>query len=206
LLYKSGIALAALFWLGVPASADLLVTLDQTGIGPYGTGLITAPGGGYQPGLCQNSDGSGSCVIFSGTIATENDPTDDYFLDALYITMNPSNPDGGLDVFDNTYNSSSLGNAFFLDATSNSGLLGPDNPGPTQDSYSGGIFEVDVAPDTPYGDYFGTAELQYTDQVDCLSLCTVSTNFEVVVAPEPGEFMLAVSGLAAIGLLRRRLA
>jgi hypothetical protein len=197
-------ALASLFLLSIPASADLLFTLDQTGIGPYLTGLNSPLGGIYQPGLCQNSDGSGSCVIFSGTISTDGDESQDYTLYGLYVTMDPSNPDNGSYVFDNTYQSSFFGNDFFLNNVP--GILGPDNPATDPYSYSGGIFEVDVEPGASFGGYFGTAMLQYTDETDCQSLCTVSTNFEVIVNPEPGDCVLAAMGLAALALWRLKFA
>jgi hypothetical protein len=194
---------AALLLPGVPASADLLFSLDQTGLGTYQTGLYSPPGGISQPGLCQNSDGSGSCVIFSGLISTGNDESQDYSLNALYITMSPTNPDNGNYVFDNTYLNQYYGNDFFLNNVP--GTLGPDIPGPTPFSYSGGVFEVDVEPGALQGDYFGMASLQYTDETDCLSVCTVSTDFEVVVTPEPGVFVLAATGLAALCFWRRKL-
>ena len=200
-------ALTALLLLSVPASADLILTLNPTGIGPYDTGLESPPGGYYQPALCQNSDGSGSCVLFTGTITTGGDETQDYFLDALYVTMNPSNPDDGAYVFDNTYQSDWYGNAFFLNAISATGLLGPDSPAADPYTYTGGIFEVDVEPGAPLGDYFGTAALEYTDQTGCQdpeNPCTVSADFEVVVAPEPAVFILVATGLAALAILRRR--
>jgi hypothetical protein len=192
-------ALAPLL-LTIPLSAGDLTFNLTAGESP----LDSPPGGFYQPGLCQNSDGSGSCVIFTGTITTGGDESQDYFLDALYLTMDISNPDGGgVDVLDNTYGSGSSGNYFFLTATP--GYLGPDAG---QYSYSGDIFEVDVEPAAPAGDYFGIATLDYTDESDCqdpANPCTVSTNFEVVV-PEPGAFLLALTGLITLAILRRMLA
>lgn len=71
--------------------------------------------------------------------------------------MNRSNPDGGADVEDNTYQNAAQGNAYFLNNVPS--LLGPDNPSAPDDSYSGGLFELDIAPNTPGGNYFGTATL-----------------------------------------------
>ena len=194
--------MGALVLLSIPAYSDqLAMTLDQT--------IVIAPAGGvYQPGLCTNSNGSGSCVIFTGTITT--DGFQDYFLDALFITMNASNPDGGMDVFDNTVTpqTAATGNQFFLNATMDSGTLGIDGPISDPDTYTGGLFEVDVAPNTPTGLYRGIATLEYTDLNDCTdpsNPCTVSVPFGVNV-PEPGAFPFAVVGLVAMAAVRRRFA
>jgi PEP-CTERM motif len=197
-LRKLSGALAFLLLTTIPAFAgDLTLTLDPPAI------QHSLPGGIYQPALCTNSDGSGSCVVFSGTITTGGDESQDYSLNALYITMSPSNPDGGdTYVFDNTYLSDFFGNAFFLSANGPPGLLGPDAG---EYSYAGGVFEVDVEPGAPIGDYFGTATLDYTDETDCpISSCTVSAGFEVLVTPEPGAWILAAIGLAALGVRWRK--
>jgi hypothetical protein len=190
-----------LLLLSIPASADLIVTLDHGGV------MESPPGGFYQPGLCTNSDGSGDCVIFTGSISTGGDESQNYYLESLVISMSASNPDGGADVNDNTPQSATSGNAFFLNATSLDGVLGPLNTGSSPYSYSGGLFEVDVAPGTPSGGYFGTATLAYTNDTSCTdpsSPCfTAPVNFEVVV-PEPSVFGLTAAGLAVIAARRRR--
>jgi hypothetical protein len=56
-------------------------------------------------------------VIFTGTISSPADAINDYILDAPYVSMNPSNPDSGADIFDSAYNNQFYGNAYFLAAT-----------------------------------------------------------------------------------------
>jgi hypothetical protein len=167
------------------ASAGLVTfNLDQSA-------MSSPPGGIYQPAACQNLDGSGACVIFTGEIVFTNDQL--YTLTGLQLSMSPSNPDGGgVDVLDNNNE-----NYFFDNVPGSLGLGSPAG-----DGYSGGIFEVDVEPAAPEGNYFGMATLQYQDGSGNPFSSTV--NFEVMV-PEPGMFPLAASGLAAIcGLLLRR--
>lgn len=187
--------LAPLALLASPAFADALIfNLDQS--------VLTTPPGGifYPTGPCQNQNGDVyNCAIFTGTISSAADPANDYFLNALYVTMSPSNPDGGADVFDNTYDNQFYGNAYFLAATYLAGasLLGPDNPSGS-DVYSGGIFEVDLQNNPPPGNYFGTATLAYTNETDCTdpsNPCTVSQNFDLDVIPEPSMFALAAAGV-----------
>jgi hypothetical protein len=194
-------ALVLLPLMSIPASADSLIfTLDQST-------LYSPPGGISLPELCTNADGSGNCVIFTGTIST-NDPSQDYFPDALYLTMDSSNPDGGgVNVLDNTpLNNVPLGdpngNAFFLSASGPPGILGPDNPG--GNTYSGGIFEVDVLAAAAAGAYSGTATIDFTDEANCQEACTAFVPFTVVVTPEPDTLALGITGLAAFAIMRRR--
>ena len=190
----------------VAASADSLTfSLDDNGV------AYSPPGGYFSPD-CTNADGSFTCVVFTGTITTGGDESQDYSLNQLNISMNTSNPDAGLVVADNTptniYYIPSLGNNYFLNATAEAGagVLGPDDTGLTPYSYSGGVFEIDVPAFASPGQYFGTATLDYSDAngPDCTVGCSVSANFEVVVAPEPGPFALVAGGVALIGLLRCR--
>jgi MYXO-CTERM domain-containing protein len=189
--------LGALFLLSIAAHADpLSIALDQS--------VLNSPQGGYYNPGCTNSDGSLACVVFTGTITT--DGLQNYYLQALYITMNSSNPDAGADVFDNTYGSASGGNNYFLSNTPYD--LGPGNYSSDPDTYTGGLFEVDVNPNAPLGDYMGTATVDYTDDLDCTDSanpCTSAVNFQVVVtAPEPAAYVLALTGLAAVAVIRRR--
>jgi MYXO-CTERM domain-containing protein len=182
---KKLLVLAAPLLMALPASAGLLsFTLDQSL-------LDTPPGGIYQPAACQNIDGSGACVIFTGQIVF--DDSDFYTLTGMQLDFDASNPDGGgVDVLDNNF-----GNYFFLNVPGTMGKA------PASDTYSGGVFEVDVEPTAPSGDYFGTAMLQYQDSLGG-SFQSNPVSFEVTVTPEPGMFALAGAGLAMFARLRRR--
>ena len=197
-------SLFLLLLLSAAASANSLTfSLDNNGV-------ESSPPGGYFSPDCTNADGSFTCLVFTGTITTGGDQSQNYYLNQLSITMDSSNPDAGLVVGDNTptniYYMPSQGNNYFLNATAESETLGTLNTGLTPYSYSGGIFEIDVPPFASPGQYFGTATLDYTEDDDtaCAAGCTLSAPFEVVVTPEPAPFALAAGGLAWIGLLRRR--
>ncbi len=176
---------ASFLALALPASADglLMFSLNQNVI-------LTPPGGIYQPSQCQNLDGSGACVIFSGTIAF--DTLDYYSLTGMPIQMNPSNPDGGADVFDNNNQN------YFFD-----NVPGTMGAAPAPSTYTGGIFEIDVAPQTPAGDYFGTATLDYQNSAGA-SFASAPLNFEVVVTPEPAMFVLTALGCGLMAMRRNR--
>jgi hypothetical protein len=131
------ILLSSSLLLAIPASADLITfNLDQGAIS-------TLPGGTFDA-TCQNL-ATLDCVIFSGSISFTTDQ--DYFVNDIQIAMSLANPDGGADVSGND-------NYFFVNVP---GTFGPD--GVTSGSFSGGLFEIDVAPDTPIGVYNGTATL-----------------------------------------------
>jgi hypothetical protein len=163
--------------------------------------LSTLPGGVYQPADCYNLDGSGSCLLFTGTISlSPDDDSDYYYLTGMQLTMDPGNPDGGADVFDNN-----LESGFFANVP---GTLG----GGTGDSYTGTVFEVDVEPGAPAGAYFGTAELiggtdpSDTDPTNPSDiLATADFEVDVLATPEPGMGMLMFAGLGAMAAAGRRL-
>jgi hypothetical protein len=180
------ILLSSSLLLAIPASADLLsFTLAQSAI-------PTLPGGISDP-TCQNL-ATLDCVIFSGTVSFTTDQ--DYFLDDIQIVMNPANPDGGVDVTGN--------DNYFLDNVP--GTFGPDGIG--SGSFSGGLFEIDVDPSTPYGIYNGTATLMAFDSGgNPIIGPNIVQDFQVDVIPEPGMGMLMFAGLAslaAVGRLYRR--
>jgi hypothetical protein len=178
------ILLSSSLLLAMPASADLITfTLDQSTIS-------TLPGGTFDP-TCQNL-ATLQCVIFSGNISFTTDQ--DYFVYDIQIALNPANPDGGADV---------TGNDNYFQANV-PGAFGPD--GITSGSYSGGLFEVDVAPDTPVGIYNGTATLVATDSLgDPITGPDIVQSFQVdVVTPEPGMGMLMFAGLASLAAMGRR--
>jgi hypothetical protein len=169
--------------LAIPASAGLITfTLDQSTIS-------TLPGGTFDP-TCQNP-ATLQCVIFSGAISFTTDQ--DYFVDDIQIAMNPANPDGGADVTGND-------NYFLANVP---GTFGPD--GITSGSYSGGLFEVDVAPGTPVGIYNGTATLVATDSLgNPITGPDIVQSFQVDVIPEPGMGMLMFAGIASLAAMGRR--
>jgi hypothetical protein len=176
--------LAALILFALPGWASLITFQLSPNL------ETSPPGGVYQPAVCQNQDGSGACVIFSGTIAFTDDQ--DYFLTGMTLNMDPGNIDGGLKVFGNDFQ-----NYFFLNVP---GLLGPDGPSA---SYTDGIFEVDVAASALPGVYLGTATLDYSDSLGS-PFTSAPQAFEVIVTPEPGVWRLMAGGLAAIFCARRR--
>jgi hypothetical protein len=175
------ILLSSSLLLAIPASADLLsFTLDQSAI-------PTLPGGISDP-TCQNL-ATLDCVIFSGTISFTTDQ--DYFLDDIQIVMNPANPDGGVDVVGN--------DNYFLNNVP--GTFGPDGVA----SFSGGLFEIDVDPSTPYGIYNGTATLVAFDSgSNPITGPNIVQDFQVDVIPEPGMGMLMFAGLASLAAMGSR--
>jgi hypothetical protein len=182
-MFRKLLIFTAPLLLSIPASAGLITFSLAQSV------KSSPPGGVYQPAACQNLDGSGACVIFSGTIVF--DQSDLYSLTGLQVTMDPSNPDAGADVFDNNNEN------YFFD-----NVPGTMGEAPASNTYAGGIFEVDVDPATPNGDYFGTATLQYQDSSGN-PFSSSPVNFEIVV-PEPGMFTLGSAGLLALAVLRKR--
>jgi hypothetical protein len=165
--------------------------------------MLTYQGGIYQPSDCDTGfNGSLACVLFGGTISLTNDTSGlDYFLTGLTIAIN-SMPAGATvnDVGD--FNNEN----YFFGVTR--GLLGPDDTGfydpiAMSDTYTGGIFEVDVSPTAPFGDYSGVATLLYSDSNGVACTACPTANFDVDVVPEPGVWALTAAGLAALALRRR---
>jgi len=177
------ILLSSSLLLAIPACADLITfNLDQGAIS-------TLPGGTFDP-TCQNL-ATLDCVIFSGSISFTTDQ--DYFVNDIEIAMSLANPDGGADVSGND-------NYFFVNVP---GTFGPD--GVTSGSFSGGLFEIDVAPDTPIGVYNGTASLVATDSLgDPITGPEIVQTFQVDVIPEPGMVTLMFAGLASLAAMGRR--
>jgi len=181
-------ALTILFAMAIPAPASLLTFNVSPAV------EVTAPGGTYQPdGGCTQSGDPYYCVIFDGTIAF--DTNDFYTLTGIDLVMSASNPDGGLLVLDNTPNPGS--NTYFLENVP--GTMG-ESPAPA--SYTGPLFEVDVAPNAPAGEYFGTATLDYTDSGGNPHTSS-PVSFEVNI-PEPGMWGLVGAALAALVWFGRR--
>jgi hypothetical protein len=177
------ILLSSSLLLAIPASAGLLsFTLDQSTIS-------TPPGGIFDP-ACQNFS-TLDCVIFSGTLSFTTDQ--DYFVNDIQIVMNPANPDGGADVTGN--------DNYFQNTVPET--IGPD--GFTGGIYTGGLFEIDVDPNTPTGFYNGTATLVATDSIgDPITGPDTVLNFQVDVIPEPGMGVLMFAGLASLAAMGLR--
>jgi len=176
------VLLSASLLLAIPASAGLITfSLDQSTIQTY-------PGGIFDP-TCQNL-ATLECVIFSGAISFTTDQ--DYFVSDIQIAMSPANPDSGSDVTgnDNYF-------LFFVPGT-----FGPDF---ASSAYLGGLFEIDVAPNTPLGIYSGTATLMATDSSgDPITGPEIVQSFQVDVIPEPGMGTLMFAGLASLAAMGRR--
>jgi hypothetical protein len=171
----------------IPSSASLIsFTLNNSPI-------QTPPGGNYDPANCQDT-ATLACVIFDGTITFT--PDQDYYLLDIAIVLNPLNPDGGADVVgDDNYVISAVGPP---------ATYGPDGVNGSS-TYTGGLFEVDVAPNTPVGVYTGTATLEATDNAGD-TINSTPQNFQINVAntPEPGMGVLMLVGLASLAAMGRR--
>jgi hypothetical protein len=117
--------------------------------------------------------------------------------------MSSSNPDGGsVVVGDDTY--------FDINVE---GILGGDgvpadtiNPCGSDDScYLGGLFEIVVPLNAPYGIYNGTATLDATDaNNNPITGPDTVLNFQVDVIPEPGMGVLMFAGLASLAAMGLR--
>jgi hypothetical protein len=70
--------------------------------------------------------------------------------------------------------------------------------------YTGPIFGIQIAPNTPIGVYTGTVSILGGYDDSSASGLLARASWTVVVAPEPADFGLAFTGLAAVLLLKRR--
>ncbi len=134
-------------------------------------------------------------VVFDGTLTDTDMSGNLLFLNDIDVTFTPP-ADSYLSADPNFFFNNVPG---VLDGTGN-------NADP---SYTGPIFEVDIAPDTPPGAYGSplTTDLTITilgggDPSALNSLATQS--FEVDVTPEPGVAGLTIAGLLGLGILNRR--
>jgi hypothetical protein len=186
-MHRKFILLSASLLLAIPASASLIAfTVDNSPI-------QTVPGGYYDPVDCQDT-ATLSCVIFDGTITFT--PDQDYYALDIAIVLNPSNPDGGADVVGN--------DNYFFSAEGPPGIYGPDGVNGSS-TYTGGLFEVDVASNTPLGIYTGTAQLEATDNGgDTIASTPQNFQINVVASPEPGMGALMLVGFASLAAMGRR--
>ena len=91
---------------------------------------------------------------------------------------------------------------FYL-ANSQFGFLSDGGP---FDTFTGNIFGIVVQPDTPLGVYTGSVSIFGGYDDSAANNFLASQSFTVVVAPEPADFGLAITGLAAVLLAKRRVA
>lgn len=138
----------------------------------------TPPGGIPNPN-CVN--GTLSCLLFSGDIVP--DPSADTYVNDIQIDFTPIS--ASLTNDDN----------FFFENVP--GFFASTDP-----TYSGPIFEIDIALDALPGIYTGTATLLggINGPGDLNPLA--SDNFTVVVTPEPGAIWLTALGLVVLAARR----
>jgi len=132
----------------------------------------------------------GDSIIFSGTLLDDDLDTSFLFLNAIAVSFTPP---GGTFL-------SPDANFFFQNVI---GVL-QSPPDIFPDSYTGPIFKIDVAPNTPAGTYFGTIQIEggHNDPGETNVLATQT--FQVVMAPEPGLTGLTLAALACLALARSR--
>lgn len=77
---------------------------------------------------------------------------------------------------------------------------------PFDDAYTGPIFDILIAPNTPAGLYSGTVTILGSDDGYDFSALDplVSQDFQVDIAPEPGMPGLTLAGLATLAAIARR--
>ena len=159
----------------------LLLTLAS----PAFAGLIftlNPPTGVGQPG---------DAIVFSGTLLDDDLDTSFLFLNAIAVSFTP--PGGTfLSPDPNFFTQNVIGV-----------LQSPPDIFP--DSYSGPIFEIHVAPNTPAGTYFGTIDILGGHNSPDDSTVLATQRFQVVAgAPEPALGGLTLAALACLALARSR--
>jgi hypothetical protein len=182
---------AALAFASAPAFGAFIFTLDssvQIGVADPATQQDPC-----LPGFTP------SCVVFSGSLF--DDATDNSSLFTNDISFVFDGLAGNYLSPDPTGQSASTPNSFFFNTTPGF-FTGDGNP--TDDLYTGPIFEIFISPDTPLGNYTGTINIlggasPFTD-LNVLA----SETFTVVVSPEPGAMALLCAGLLALAGWRRR--
>ncbi len=132
----------------------------------------------------------GGEVVFSGTFGVDTGDPFTFFNDLSAVFTPPADTLLALDT-----------NVFFANTP---GVLCADDPS-CQQSYTGPIFGIQIAPGTPSGQYFGTitmlggADPSFTDPL------TTPVQFEVdVQSPTPEPTTLLLAGSAILGIFARR--
>jgi hypothetical protein len=141
-------------------------------------------------------------VFFSGTL-TDTDTTDTcdndnvncLYLNFISFTFDQSTATSHLSPdTDQFYLANVPG--FLSDDGASSGLY---------DTYTGNIFGINIAPDTPIGTYTGTVSIYGGYDDSQANNLLASQTWTVVASPEPADFGLAMAGLAALVLAKRRM-
>jgi len=133
----------------------------------------------------------GDSIIFSGTLLDDDLDTSFLFLNAIAVSFTP--PGGTFLSPDPDF--------FFQNVI---GLL-QSPPDVATDSYTGPIFKIDVAPNTPAGTYFGTIDILggrlSPDDTNVLATQTFQVSVGV---PEPALGGLMLAALLCMALVRSR--
>ncbi len=174
-----------------PAFADIVFTVTPS--------ELSTPPGGIPNVDCQSV--SGSCLIFTGTIVDTDDPlADPVFFNAIQVAFpnlaGPADPIATANLI--------LNPNFTLNP-----LLGPPGTFFGGDSYpinppgTGGIFEIDVNPNTPLGIYPGTVYFYGGADMSAMNLLG-QQGFQIDVTPEPATLPIAIAALGGLVWFRRR--
>jgi hypothetical protein len=167
----------------------VFLTLLLPAIPAFATGLQLTLNPAIQAGI------PGGSVIFSGTLVDTDTDSSFLFLNDLSVLFTPP-ADSYLSV-DPTFFFNTVPGDLFGD-----GITGDD-------TYTGPLFEIYIAPDTPWGNYSGTINILggYNGPgADFDPLLVTPVDFQVVVAPEPTTLLLTMAGIAGIAIIKRRCA
>jgi hypothetical protein len=179
-----------LLGMSAPAFAgDITITIDPT---------TEQYPPGYPTFLCQET-GTAPCVVFTGTII-DND-IDDSLLFLSSVALDPTVAADDYFTLDNTFYDDVPG-AFSGDPAWETDDLG--NP---SDTYTGPLFGLDFAPDTPNGIYDGMIIFSGAGGTNDANYdgFTVEEPFEVIIGtPEPASGLLMLTALLATGAARRK--
>ena len=181
---------AALLAMSAPACAgDITIVISPT---------VEQYPPGYPTFLCQDT-GTAPCVVFSGTI-TDND-TDDSLLFLSSVALDPAVAADDYFTLDDTFYGDTPG-LFSGDPD-----WATDNLGNYSNTYSGPLFGLDFAPDTPDGIYDGMIIFSGAGGTNDVndSGFTVEEPFEVIIGtPEPASGLLLLGSLLATVAARRK--
>jgi hypothetical protein len=138
-------------------------------------------------------------VVFQGTLTDTDTDTSFLFLNDISVTF--KGVGSSYLSLDPTGQPASSPNAFFFNTVPGD-LIGDGQP--VDNSYTGPVFEIFIAPNAPYGRYFGTLRILggYNGPADLDVLA--SADFEVDATPEPAAWISAATGLGLVVWRRRR--